>query len=137
MRQATLGSLLSDLYDLDFTHRVRVETLETGDVNNPDWATALAALDLQVQQVSGQERVARGEEYALKLTHTGFANAADEVVIGSRLVETHHCNEQGMWEAVDADDAEVWVVLGKEKVRGVPEPWDQIQLDLNQMTPTR
>jgi len=137
MRQATLGSLLTDLYDLDFTHRVRVETLATGDVNNPAWATALAALDLQVQQLSGQERVARAEDYALKLTHIAFADTAAEVVIGARLVETHHVNEQGVWEAVAAADAETWIVLGKEKIRGLPEPWDQVQYDLNQMTPTR
>jgi len=137
MRQATLGSLLGDLYDLDFTHRVRVETLATGDVNNPDWETALAALDLQVQQVTATERVAKAEDYSLRLTHIAFADASAAVVIGSRLVETHHLNEQGDWDTVAAADAEKWIVLGKEKIRGLPEPWDQLQLDLNQMTPTR
>ena len=137
MRQATLGSLLSDLYDLDFTHRVRVETLETGDVNNPGWETALAAVDLQVQQISGQERVARAEDYSLRLTHITFADATDEVVIGARLVETYQLDEHGVWQAVAAADAETWIVLGKEKIRGLPEPWNQVQYDLNQMTPTQ
>jgi len=137
MRQATLGSLLSDLYDLDFTHRVRVETLETGDVNNPGWETALAAVDLQVQQISGQERVARAEDYSLRLTHIAFADATDEVVIGARLVETYQLDEHGVWQAVAAADAETWIVLGKEKIRGLPEPWNQVQYDLNQMTPTQ
>ena len=137
MRQATLGSLLTDLYDLDFTHRVRVETLETGDVNNPGWETALAAVDLQVQQISGQERVARAEDYSLRLTHIAFADATDEVVIGARLVETYQLDEHGVWQAVAAADAETWIVLGKEKIRGLPEPWNQVQYDLNQMTPTQ
>ena len=137
MRQATLGSLLSDLYDLDFTHRVRVETLETGDVNNPGWETALAAVDLQVQQISGQERVARAEDYSLRLTHIAFADATDEVVIGAQLVETYQLDEHGVWQAVAAADAETWIVLGKEKIRGLPEPWNQVQYDLNQMTPTQ
>jgi len=137
MRQATLGSLLTELYDLDFTHRVRVETLETGDVDAPDWETALACLDLQVQQITGQERVSKADDYALRLTHTGFCDATDELVIGCRIVETHHLDEQGSWVAVASADAEKWLVLGKEKIRGLPEPWNQVQLDLNQMTPTQ
>ena len=137
MRQATLGSLLGDLYDLDFTHRVRVEVQETGDVNAPGWETALAAYNLQVQQVTAYERLAKAEDYTLRLTHIAFADATAEVVIGARLVETHQLDEHGEWQAVADADAEKWIVLGKEKVRGVPEPWNQVQLDLNQMTPTR
>ena len=137
MRQETLGSLLGELYDNDFTHRVRVETLETGDVDAPDWETALVSMDLQVQQTSAQERIAKADDYTLRLTHTGFCDATDELVIGCRLVETYQLDEEGHWQAVADADAEKWLVLGKEKIRGLPEPWDQVQLDLNQMTPTR
>lgn len=137
MNQATLGDLLADLYELDFTHRVTIEVQETGDVDAPAWETAKEYWDLQVQQANAQERIAKAEDYEQRLTHMGFCNNDDNLVIGCRLVETYRLNEQGHWDSVAAADAEKWLVLGKEKIRGLPEPWDQVRLDLHQITPTR
>lgn len=138
MNQATLGSLLTDLYDLDFTHRVDIELQATGDVDAPAWAVTLEAFDLQVQQPTAQERLAKADDYGgMRVTHIAFCNDAEALVIGCRLVEKYRLDEQGHWDSVEAADAEKWLVLGKEKIRGLPEPWEQVRLDLNQMTPTR
>ena len=136
MKQHTLGTILGDLYEGDFSHRVSVQLEQTGDVDSPGWDTIVTGFDLQIQQASARDRVARAEDYSMNLTHVGFANDDDYLAIGARLVETHRWAEDGTWVGV-ADEGERWLILGKEKIRGLPEPWNQVRLDLHQLTPTR
>lgn len=133
MNQQTLGAALETLFERSFVQKVTAQALATGDVDNPAWSALATEVQVQVQQVSAQETVARADDYELRLTHQAFANANSAFVIGGRIVETHRLDETGAWNAVTSG-AQTWLILGIAKVRGVPEPWGQVRLDLHLMT---
>lgn len=135
MRQHTLGSALDELYRGGFTHRVDVQTLETGDVDNPRWLTVRRGLPVAVQMVNAGERLARSEQYELRTTHQSFCEDAAEVLIGTRWVEVERRFERG-WVEVEPQVAHTWIVQGKDEIPGVPEPTTQVRVDLHQMSPT-
>lgn len=139
MRQQTLGDVLEDLFDLEFSHRVTVYHLETGDVDNPDWErAAVRTIEVQLHPLTGKERQVRSENYGgAQVTHEAFCEADDVLVIGAKLVATHRRMENRQYQAIDGADQEAFTLLGKQRVPGLPEPWTQVQLDLSQQTPVR
>lgn len=137
MRQQTIGSFLGVLMTHSAYHRCRVETEETGDVNAPGWETALAAIDLSVQELTPRERVARADDYQPRVTHEGYCADATALSPGARLVETHRLHEDGSWQPVASATAQTWQVLGKSYLPGVPEPHMQVRIDLHRMGPAR
>ena len=137
MRQHTTGTLLGTLMEHSAHHRCRVEQEETGDANSPGWETTLAAIDLHVHELSVRERVARGDEYTPRQTHSGYVEYAEELTPGARLVETFRQREDGRWEPVAAADAQRWQILGVNYLAGFPAPHTQVALDLHRMGPVR
>jgi len=135
MKQPRLGGLLAELYQGGFTHRVDVQTLETGDVNNPDWLTVRRGMEVAVQMVNAGERLTRSEQYEMRTTHQAFCDDAPEVLIGTRWVEVARRFERG-WVEVEPQVAHTWIVQGKDEIPGVPEPTGQVRVDLHQMSPT-
>jgi hypothetical protein len=137
MRQHTLGSALESLLERSSQRRVRVEFLESGDTNAPDWETTLFEYHLHVQELSVRDRIERDAEYSPRQTHTGFGEYEDELTPGARLIETHRLRESGAWEPVMADDAQKWQVLGVMYLSGTPDPQSQVELHLHRMAPKR
>lgn len=137
MRQHTLGSALTSLMERSSNHRCRIEAQQTGDVNVPGWATSLPVLELHVQELPVRERVARGEEYSPRQTHTGFGEYDAAISPGSRLVETHRRNEAGDWQPVNPATAQRWQILGVMYLSGTPDPQAQVELHLHRLGPVR
>jgi len=137
MRQHTTGTLLGTLMAQTAHHRCRVEQEETGDVNAPGMETTLASIDLHVHELSVRERVARGDEYTPRQTHSGYCEYDAALTPGARLVEEFRHQEDGTWEPVAAAEAQQWQILGVNYLAGFPQPHTQVALDLHRMGPVR
>ena len=136
MRQSTLGSELRDFYELDLNRWCRVEAQATGDLNSPTWATVKVRQELLILPMSARERVTRADWYQQTVTHSAYCEGDNTYLkIGYRLVEVRRKDEQGRWLLTPAAEVTTWEILGKEKVPGLPEPFDQVRLDLAQVSP--
>lgn len=137
MRQHTTGTILTSLMAHSSHRRVRVEQQETGDLNVPGWETTLPDLQVHVHELSAKERVARGDAYTPRQTHSGYCEYHAALTPGARLVEAHRRQENGSWEPVAGAEAQKWQILGVNYLAGFPAPDTQVALDLHRMEPTR
>jgi hypothetical protein len=142
MRQATLGGQLGDLLQHSATTRCSIERLEAADKDEPDWEPAggsgdLATVDALIAEGKSDRQSGNTPSYSHPVTHDGYCEDSADLVIGCRLVETHRRDEVGDWIAITSPEAQTFLVLGKFRVLGMPQPWGQLHLHLWQMTPAR
>ena len=137
MRKQTLGAILEELFTGDFTSRLRVERIATTDTDEPAWSITERGFDALILQAGVRDRVARSNDYNHPLTHNGFCDVTDGINVGCRLIETHRKDEFDKWHPVASADAQMFFVMGIERIPGMPEPYGQLRLDLWQMTEVR
>ena len=136
MNQQTLGTALEGLWTFTFNIKATVQIQQTGDTNNPTWVDRLADFPVMLEQAERYERQATAENYTHPLTHIAYCRDAEELAIGCRLVETDMLRENRTWEPVVGTPRKL-LVMGIDRISGVPEPLDQVRLDLWEITPTR
>ena len=140
MRQETVGGCLGELMAHSANVLVRVEAQETGDVNSPDWEITLASHAVMLQQASAREQQLAQERagYPQPLTHLAHCEDREELGIGARIVITHVKTETGRWRVWPADQiARRYLIVGRRDLSGIPEPTQQIRLELHQISATR
>lgn len=135
MRQRHLGEMLESLMTETARTRCRVESQATGDSNAPGFSSALARIDLAIHELSPRDRIQRSEDYQESVTHEAFGADNATLVDGDHLVETHRLTDRGQWTPVAATSAQTWKIVRKSYVPGIPQPHDQVQLDLHRVTP--
>ncbi len=143
MRQSELGETLSDLMAVSYDMRVTVQARDPDDTGENEWVTLRENMPMTVQAQTAAQRQETARVYTQPVTHIGFCDDDDEnLPVGARLRVTARQvrraqRGRGRWEKVAAEAAGVYLVLGKRAISGVPSPYDQVQLDLYQLTPTR
>jgi len=137
MRQATLGTALSGLWARSLTIKATIQVQVTGDLNAPTWVDALVDFPLLLEEAEQYARQATSELYTHPLTHVAYCRDAEELVIGCLVLETHVLRENRTWDGIGAADARELLVMGIERISGVPEPLDEVRLDLWERTATR
>lgn len=117
----------------DFTTRVAVQSMATGDTNAPTYSTETAALDVLLLQLTADQRVRQSGEYDPVPTHEATCFDDGNLKIGFRLVETYRKDEFGTWQAVVTGDK--FEIIGKEKVAGAEHGLNLVRLKLSQTSP--
>lgn len=143
MRQSSLGTALDTLMVRSYDMRARVEQRVATDAGESEWEQSIHNLLCTVQDQSARDRQATEAVYSHPVTHIAYCDDDDDLSIGDRLVMTWRMLDsrrmlrraQHRWTRVV--ESEMYLVLGKHRVSGLPEPHNQVQLDLWQMTPTR
>lgn len=143
MRQSSLGTALDTLMVRSYDMRARVEQRVATDTTEGEWEETIHNLLCTVQDQSARDRQATEAVYSHPVTHIAYCDDDDDLSIGDRLVMTWRMRDnrrmlrraQYRWTRVV--ESEMYLVLGKHRVSGLPEPHNQVQLDLWQMTPTR
>jgi len=142
MRQATLASELTDLLDHSTTTRCRIERLQSGDVPDPEYEDAgssgeSALVDVLIVEGKTDRQGGNAPTYTHPVTHDGYCEDDENLVVGCRLVEAYRRDDVGDWIAIAAPEAQKFIVLNKFRVLGMPQPWGQLHLHLWQATATR
>ena len=144
MRQRNLGDALGSLMLHSYDMRARVEQRVSTDTTEGEWEESIANLLCTVQDQSARERQGTDAVYTHPVTHVAYCDEDADLSIGDRLVMTWRMvATRALWQRhgrrrwVAVTETERYLVLGKHRVQGLPEPHNQIQLDLWQMTPTR
>lgn len=137
MNRASVGSTLTSLYKRSATSLLRVDVQRTGDADFPAWDPVVTGLTALVVQLDARQRQTRSEAYQNPVTHEAFCDDHADLVIGCRVIETHHKLENALWSWLPSTEQTTYLVRGKQKVPGMPEPHGQVRLDLNQVTPTK
>lgn len=143
MRQATLATELTDLLAHSTTTRCRIERLQSGDIPDPVYQEAAGGsgeagiLDVLIVEGRADRQGGSTPSYSHPVTHDGYCEDNEYLVVGCRLVEAYRRDDVGDWVAITPPEAQKFVVLGKFRVLGMPQPWGQVHLHLWQMTPTR
>jgi len=137
MRQARLGERLGSLLERDLNSRCTIATQATGDVDAPTWTPTRHKVAALIVDASARDRQARGEEYSHPLTHTAVCIDSEHLKIDCQISEAEVKTEAGDWEPVASAVRVTYLILGKFKVNGMPEPRNQVRLDLWQVTGTR
>ena len=130
MRQDSLGRTLTTLMTGSANVRVRVEAQETGDTNAPDWELVTRNLEMMISDLSSEERLAETAAYEARVTHEAFCVDSAYLKLGYRLVETFRKRETSLDLWWTADEPRTWEIVGKRRLAGLPEPNDQVRLDL-------
>lgn len=137
MRQATVGSTLSTLYTRSATRLLRIDVERTGDADFQAWDPVASGVPALVLQLNADQRQRRSEGYSNPVTHEAYCDDQDDLVIGCRVVETHVRQEGAVWSWLPVTEQTTYTVLGKQRVEGMPEPHNQVRLDLNQRSATK
>ena len=143
MRQSSLGTALDALMVRSYDMRASVERRVATDAGESEWEQSIHNLLCTVQDQSARDRQATEAVYSHPVTHIAYCDDDDDLSIGHRLVMSWRMRDsrrmlrraQHRWTRVV--ESEMYLVLGKHKVSGLPEPHNQVRLDLWQMTPTR
>jgi hypothetical protein len=117
----------------DTNVRVSIRKTEAAEEDYPDALVVERGFEAVVYAMPMRDRVARMDQYSNPLTHTCFCAAHEDLTHGCQLLETHRRTERGEWETIVAADAQTYLVLGIERIPGVPAPYAQLRLDLWQM----
>ena len=136
MNRASVGSTLTRLYTRSATSLLRVDVQRTGDADFPAWDPVVSDIPALVVQLDARQRQTRSEAYQNPVTHEAFCDDNDDIVIGCRVIVTHHKLENSTWAWLPSTEQVTYLVRGKQSVPGMPEPHGQVRLDLNQVTPT-
>lgn len=142
MRQSSLGTALDTLMVRSYDMRASVERRVATDTTEGKWEETINNLLCTVQDQSARDRQATEAVYSHPVTHIAYCDDDDDLSIGHRLVMTWRMRDRRRllrhtlrWTRVA--ESEMYLVLGKSRVSGLPEPHNQVRLDLWQMTPTR
>ncbi|MFA5635271.1 MAG: hypothetical protein WC977_05135 [Anaerovoracaceae bacterium] len=142
MRQSSLGTALDALMVRSYDMRASVERRVATDTTEGEWEETIHNLLCTVQDQSARDRQATEAVYSHPVTHIAYCDDDDDLGIGHRLVMSWRMRDRRRllrhtlrWTRVA--ESEMYLVLGKHKVSGLPEPHNQVRLDLWQMTPTR
>ncbi len=142
MRQSSLGTALDTLMVRSYDMRAAVERRVATDTTEGEWEETIHNLLCTVQDQSARDRQATEAVYSHPVTHIAYCDDDDDLSIGHRLVMSWRMRDRRRllrhtlrWTRVA--ESEMYLVLGKHKVSGLPEPHNQVRLDLWQMTPTR
>jgi hypothetical protein len=142
MRQSSLGTALDTLMVRSYDMRASVERRVATDTTEGEWEETIHNLLCTVQDQSARDRQATEAVYSHPVTHIAYCDDDDDLSIGHRLVMSWRMRDRRRllrhtlrWTRVA--ESEMYLVLGKHKVSGLPEPHNQVRLDLWQMTPTR
>lgn len=143
MRRALLTDVIEELWSLDYTTKVAVEQMATGDVNVPGYDTAhpvATGVPMGIQQMGAKERQQRSALYTTPPTHTAYCDAAEYLRVGYRLRETHELSDGGRWAAItDATQQALYEIIGIDRLprtalAGITPP-EQRVLILSQTSP--
>lgn len=141
MRQKRRGQVLSEALERSFNVMVRIEARESGDVNAPGWDSdnARRGVQLVLSQASSRElQLAQDRNYPQPLTHIAYLEDIAELAIGSRMIETHYRTDTGRWQMISSTEAEtVYLIIGRQRIAGMPEPRNQVKVYLHQVTASR
>ena len=148
MRQSSLGTALDTLMVRSYDMRAAVERRVATDTTEGEWEEVIHNMMCTVQDQSARDRQAvsgrsADASYMHPITHIAYCDDDDDLSIGHRLVMSWRMRDrrrllrraQYRWTRVV--ESEMYLVLGKHRVSGLPEPHNQVRLDLWQMTPTR
>ena len=142
MRQSSLGTALDTLMVRSYDMRASVERRVATDTTEGEWEETIHNLLCTVQDQAARDRQATEAVYSHPVTHIAYCDDDDDLSIGHRLVMSWRMRDRRRllrhtlrWTRVA--ESEMYLVLGKHKVSGLPEPHNQVRLDLWQMTPTR
>ena len=145
MRRQSLADEISDLWAADYTTKVAVEQMATGDVDVPGYDSTnpvTTGLPIAVVQMSARERQTRQAMYSVPPTHDGYCEDGTYLLVGYQLRETHRMDGLGRWvEVLDEADQSLWQIVAIErlprlKLAGV-SPTSQVRLILSETTPMR
>lgn len=139
MRQHTLATALQEAFLLSLNSRCRVWAQKDEDVDAPEYERVARSIDLMLQQLTAEERVAAGGmDYDQRTTHYAFAvdEVAAKLKLGYRLEVTHEMDRNYKWQPLTDDKGEppVYEVIGKEFVPGLPGVREHVRLSLSQVT---
>jgi hypothetical protein len=142
VKQATLATALTDLLAHSTTTRCRIERLQSGEVPDPTYEDAggsgeSALVDVLIAEGRADRQGGSTPTYSHPVTHDGYCEDHEHLVVGCRLVEAYRQDDVGDWIAITAPEAQKFVLLGKFRVLGMPKPWGQLHLHLWQATPAR
>lgn len=142
MRQSSLGTALDTLMVRSYDMRAAVERRVATDTTEGEWEEVIHNMMCTVQDQSARDRQATEAVYSHPVTHIAYCDDDDDLSIGHRLVMSWRMLDRRRllrhtlrWTRVA--ESEMYLVLGKHRVSGLPEPHNQVRLDLWQMTPTR
>lgn len=136
MNRASVGSMLTNFYARSATSLLRVDVQRTGDANFPAWDPVASGIPALVVQLDARQRQSRSDAYQSPVTHEAFCDDNADITIGCRVVVTHYRLENAIWSWLPSVEQTTYLVRGKQRVPGMPEPHTQVRLDLNQVTPT-
>lgn len=139
MRQYTLGTLIDEIFDIEYNYICRLELMiQDAEASNPPYGSTLAnGIPIQLHDLSGTERVSRANLYEKNVTQECFLKTHPDVNVGCKLILTHRILENGTNFSLPEKDREEFLICGIIKIFGLPAPVDQIQLDLSQITPMK
>ena len=101
---------------------------------NPDASVVASQVQAVLVPADAREAEVAGEGYAHIPTHQAVVEANEEVRVGYWLTETYYRDEGEAWRAIPTAEQRRFLVLGVERVPGVPEPRNQWRLWLWEQT---
>lgn len=143
MRQYTIASALLRLYHETASHQVSIWRAGDEDADSPAFVRVASAVPVQLQQLTGEERVAAGAmDYGQRLTHWGYCDNkfSAHFQIGYRLTVVFERDQWGQWQPVPDDcdpPALTTEIIGKEYVPANAGVNEQVRLLLAQVSVTR
>lgn len=103
--------------------------IENPDANNPKWGSTVAnGILIQVHNLTSEETLNRSSNYDMQVSHEAFLEVHKDIKEGVKLILTHRILENGNSQRL-TEEVE-FQVLGVIEMFGMPEPFNQIQLDL-------
>ena len=130
MRQHTIGSLLEELLKLEYNYLCKIQLMiENPTANNPKFGSTVAnGILIQVHNLTSEETLNRSANYDMQVSHEAFLEVHKDIKEGTKLILTHRILENGNSQRL-TEEVE-FQVLGVIEMFGMPEPFNQIQLDL-------
>jgi len=139
MRQHTLASALQEALLLSLNTRCRVLAQEAVDEDAPDYERVVRQVDVMLQQLTAEERLAQAEGYDQRTTHIAFAVDEDCKLLrlGYQLEVTATLGERGRWQSCDEEQGARYEIIGKEMVPPIAGVRNHTRLALSQVTVVR